>query len=377
MDVEFLQQELVTVGGIAITPLGLATFALGVVAVLAGALVASRLAGRLLKEFPIVTEGERYTITRMVYFILLAFGLLACLEGLGIAVSKTFLTLGGTGISLFSLATFVALTGLVVVGSQLAGRWVDQRALGHTHFDEGLRYAIGRMTYYLLLATGLIAALQTIGVQLGSLTVLLGALGVGIGFGLQNIVNNFVSGLILLVERPVKVGDWVDLDGTSGRVSNIGARSTTVVTPDAITIIIPNGDCLANRIINWSYGDRKIRMRIPVGVAYGSDIEKVEEALRQVAARHERVLKDPAPKVIFDSFGDSSLNLELAVWIEVGSIGQQQLRSDLNFDIDRTFRQLEIEIPFPQRDLNFRGPLAVARIEPSGPSREDGVSSIR
>lgn len=364
MDIEFLQRPLVTLSGTVITPLSLGTFTLGVIGVLLGALLVSRLAARLLKQTTLLAEGERYTVTRLIYFVLLTFGLLACLEGLGVRASKTFLTLGGTGISLFSLATFLALTAFVVMGSQFAGRWVDQRGLQRTNFDEGLRYAIGRIIYYILLATGLIAALQTIGVQLGSLTVLLGALGVGIGFGLQNIVNNFVSGLILLIERPVKVGDWVDLDGTSGRVSNIGSRSTTVVTADAITIIIPNGDCLANQIVNWSYGDRKIRMRFPIGVAYGSDMDKVTEALMQVAARHDSVLTTPPPKVLFDSFGDSSLNLELGVWVVVGSIGKQQLKSDLNFDIDRTFRQLDIEIPFPQHDLNFSRAVPLELVRP-------------
>ncbi|MCA9790432.1 MAG: mechanosensitive ion channel, partial [Candidatus Eremiobacteraeota bacterium] len=171
---------------------------------------------------------------------------------------------------------------------------------------------------------------------------------------------SFVSGLILLIERPIKVGDWVDLSGTSGRVTNIGARSTTVVTPDNITIILPNGDCLANQIINWSFGDTRIRFRIPVGVAYGSDMDKVEKALLEAGAEHPNVLDDPAPKVLFDAFGDSSLNLELAVWIKAGTIGAQQLRSDLNFAIDRKFRQADVEIPFPQRDLNFRNLLTMS-----------------
>lgn len=130
-----------------------------------------------------------------------------------------------------------------------------------------------------------------------------------------------------------------------------------MVTADNITIIIPNGDCLSNKMINWSYGDPKIRMRIPVGVAYGSDMDTVGSALLEVAAGHSTVLSDPAPRVLFDAFGESSLSLELAVWIQAGSIGVQQLRSDLNFAIDRRFRDLKVEIPFPQRDLNFRGPL--------------------
>ncbi|MCA9796519.1 MAG: mechanosensitive ion channel, partial [Candidatus Eremiobacteraeota bacterium] len=187
MTLEFLQQELLKVGGVSFTPLGLLTALVSFVLVFVFAILVSRLLARGLSKVAIVEEGERYAISRIAYYLILIFGALACLEGLGIAIGRPFLTLGGTSISLFSLSTFFALSALVLVGSQIAGRAVANTLLNKAHFDEGLRYAIGRITYYVLLVTGMMAALQTIGVQLGSITVLIGALGVGIGFGLQNI----------------------------------------------------------------------------------------------------------------------------------------------------------------------------------------------
>ena len=359
MNEELLGRELFVWGATTITLMSVAIFFVTLISAFVVAVVAHRLLSGVLGRTGFLKDGERKSISRMVYYLILVFGTLTAFDNLGISLGKPFLTLGDSTISLYSLATFAALTFLVVVGSNIAGRLVGNRL---PNLDDGLRYAISRITYYVLLVTGLMAALQTIGIQLGSLTVLVGALGVGLGFGLQNIVNNFVSGLILLFERPIKVGDWIEVDGTKGQVTDIGARSTTVVTRDNITIIIPNGDCLANQMINWSYRGTQIRLRLPIGVAYGSDMDKVKKALLEAAAEHPKVLETPAPSVLFDEFGDSSLNLELAVWIDVTTIGPQALRSDIYWEVDKKFRAAEIEIPFPQRDLNFRNQLSLEEL---------------
>ena len=186
-----------------------------------------------------------------------------------------------------------------------------------------------------------------------SVWVVAGALGVGIGFGLQNIVANFVAGLVLLFERPIEVGDRVTVQDVEGNVRDINFRATTVLTTDNITVIVPNSQFLNNPVTNWSHGDPRVRIHVPVGVAYGSDVEKVTRSLLGVAAATEGVLKDPAPSVFFRDFGDSSLDFELLVWIDQPA-RHIQIRSRINYAIDAAFRKEGIEIPFPQRDMHVR-----------------------
>lgn len=350
----FLTGPIIALGGVELTLLGLGTFLFTVAGLFLATYLVRRFLGRTLTNVAFLRAGERSAVVGILSGLILIFGLLASIETLGFAVGKPLLTLGGTGISPYSLATSLALGWAVLTGSQIVSRWVAERALSQSHVDEGLRYAIRRIIYYVLMVLGMMAVLQTLGIQMGSLTVLVGALGVGIGFGLQNIVNNFVSGLILLFERPIKVGDWIDLEGTSGKVTDIGARSTKVVTADNITIILPNGDCLSQKLTNWSYNASGVRFRIPVSVAYGSNMDLVKQLLLELGSKHPKVLESPGPKVFFKEFGDSALNLELGIWIRVGSIGRQQLYSDINFAIDKAFRDHDIEIPFPQRDLHVR-----------------------
>jgi potassium efflux system protein len=267
---------------------------------------------------------------------------------------KPFLAIGGAQVSAVKLVEFVLAVVIVVVVSRSVAALLGSRLLSRTRMDRGLQYAISRLAYYVLLVLGLLIALQTSGIEVGSLAVILGALGVGVGFGLQTIVNNAVSGLILLIERPIQVGDWIELSGIGGRVARIGARSTTIINTDNIAMIVPNSDLVTQRVVNWSYGDPTVRFRIPVGVAYGSDIEKVRDALLEVAAAHPSVLRDPAPAVFFSGFGDSALNLELAVWTRDMVYSPVRFRSDLNFAIDAGCRRHGVTIPFPQRDLHFK-----------------------
>jgi small-conductance mechanosensitive channel len=201
---------------------------------------------------------------------------------------------------------------------------------------------------------GFYVALIVNGVDLSSLAVVAGALGLGVGFGLQNIVANFISGLVLLAERPVAVGDRIEVAGVAGNVTRINLRSTTVVTNDNISIIVPNSDLTSRPVTNWSHGDAKVRVRLPVGVAYGSDVERVRSLLLEVASAHPQVLANPASTVYFDSFGESSLNFELAVWTEAMSRNPRRFRSDLNFAVEHSLREAGIEIPFPQRVVHMR-----------------------
>lgn len=275
-------------------------------------------------------------------------------------LTRTLFSLGRTPISLLTLVDFLVVIVLVVGLARIA-RWIlGSRLLRLAGIPYGLSYAVGQISYYVTLVIGTVIALQTSGIEMGSLTVVLGALGVGIGFGLQTVVNNFVSGLILLADRSVQVGDWIEVDGIGGRVVRIGARSTSILTSDNITLIVPNADLMSRRIINWSHGDPRVRFRVPVGVAYGSDMARVREALVAAATVHPDVLSEPTPTVFFTGFGDSALNLELVVWTaEVRT--PFRFRSDLNFAIEDALRRAGIQIPFPQRDLHFRtGAIRVA-----------------
>jgi small-conductance mechanosensitive channel len=233
-------------------------------------------------------------------------------------------------------------------------RYVLMRLLGRTRLQTSLQYAISRIARYLVITLGLFIALQTAGINLSSLAIFAGAIGVGVGFGLQNIVSNFMSGLIILAERPIAVGDYVDVGGVGGRVREINLRSTTVVTNDNVSIIVPNTDFISNRVTNFSHGDPKVRVRLPIGIAYGSDVQKFKQAMIQVAQANPDVLKHPEPDVFFVGFGDSSLDFELAVWADDQAFRPLRFKSALYYAVEARLRELDIEIPFPQRDLHIR-----------------------
>jgi small-conductance mechanosensitive channel len=280
-------------------------------------------------------------------------------EILGVFTRPLF-QLGQTWISLATMVEFVVVTGLVVLVSRLVRYLLRTRVLARTKLDVGQQYAIARIVSYIVLVLGLLIGVETVGINLNSLAVIAGALGVGIGFGLQNIVSNFVSGLIILLERPIQIGDRVDLgNNTVGKVVRIGARATHVLTNDNIMVIVPNSDFVTNRVVNWTHVDPRVRLRLGIGVGYDSDPHVVEKLLLEIANENPNVLKDPAPTVAFKQFGDSSLNFELRVWATDMAHRPGNLESQLNFAIWDKFKQNGIEIPFPQRSLHVEGPVHV------------------
>ena len=238
------------------------------------------------------------------------------------------------------------------------------RLLANSGLDRSLQYAISQIVSNVVLVVGVFIVLDNAGIHLGALTVFAGAVGVGVGFGLQNIASNFISGLVILAERPITIGDRVEVAGITGQVQQIRARSTVILTNDNIAMIVPNTKFIDSPVKNWTYGDPRVRFRFPIGVAYGSDLDVVREAMIEVARNHESVLHDPAPSVFLHEFGDSSINLELVVWSDQMSNRPSRFRSDLNFAMARKFKELGVEIPNPQRDLNFRS--GVVRVEMTG-----------
>ena len=253
----------------------------------------------------------------------------------------------------------LVVTAVLILYGAFAVSWgfqalLMENMLSRRQMDTGARISIVRLVHYALVLVGFFIALSALGFELKNITIIGGALGVGIGFGMQAIVNNFVSGLILLFERPIKVGDVIQLsDGQQGRVLNLGLRATTVQTFDRAEIVVPNGDLISNQVTNWTLGDRSMRLTIPVGVAYGSDVETVMRVLMAVATGNDQVLKDPQPMVLFLNFGDSSLDFQLRVWISDFN-NRRIIQSALIQEIDRRFRIEGVEISFPQRDLHLR-----------------------
>ncbi len=269
-------------------------------------------------------------------------GLLQRVLGFGIAVGTRQLTV---------LRLVVA--ALCLIGAWLFGRLLgvalERRVFPRTPIDVGVRTAIVRSIGYVLITIGALAAVRTLGFDLTNLAIMAGALGVGIGFGLQTLVSNFVSGLIILFERPFKIGDILEQDGVYGYVRRIRARSTVLRTFDESEIVLPNADLLSHKITNWTLTDNRARVTVSVGVAYGSDVVKVRETLYRVGKEHPRVLAEP--QVYFTNFGDSSLDFRLMVWIDIRE--RLKVLSDLHFAVDAAFREAGIQIPFPQRDVHF------------------------
>jgi small-conductance mechanosensitive channel len=270
------------------------------------------------------------------------------------ALVQPYFTIGGLPITpVFLVKFFLFLVALGLL-SGAARRLLRERVLIHTSLDEGQRYAFSQIAGYAVYLFGLLVGLQWVGLNLNNLVLLGSAVGIGLGFGLQNIANNFVSGLILLTERPIRVGDRVEVGGTNGDVVRIGARSTWVRTNDNVVIVIPNSEFINSRVTNWTANDRQVRFAYPVGVSYGSDPERVREVLTEVAARHPDVLSRPPPEVVFSGFGDSSLNFHLKVWTISRVQTPLPLGSELYYAIFAAFREHGIEIPFPQRDLHLK-----------------------
>ena len=255
-----------------------------------------------------------------------------------------------TAMSIIQLFLIIAVAWLVAGRlTRLLTRYLVRRL----EVANSVASVVGSFIRGLVIFVGLYVALTSIGLELGVLLVPLGAIGIGLGFGLQRIAENFVSGLILLTERPISDGDIIEVNGLRGTVEKIGLRSTLLRTFDNTRVTVPNSELISNQVDNWTLADHIVRIRFNVGVAYGSDMRLVERLLREVLAGHVDVLDEPEPKVFFIEFGDSSLNFLIFAWVDSPAKRLTTL-SALHFGIDDAFRENNVEIPFPQRDLHLR-----------------------
>jgi small-conductance mechanosensitive channel len=282
--------------------------------------------------------------------------------------------IGSIEVSVTRLIEGVIILVVVLLFSRTVSRLLQKSISKKAYLDPGLRYTLGRLAQYIVITLGVLLALKVaFSLDLTSIAVIFTALSVGIGFGLQYIAADIASGFILLFERPVRVGDRITIGDDEGDVQSINLRTTVVATNDRISIIVPNSRLVSQRLINWSYGDPRARIAIPVGVAYDTNVELVTNTLLKAAEDVDNVLKDPPPKVQFLKFGDWSLDFRLLVWTNRPRL-HTQIRSDINYRIEKLFRDARIEIPFPQTELRLReGALHLDtgdRFVPDGPRND-------
>jgi small-conductance mechanosensitive channel len=259
---------------------------------------------------------------------------------------------GGT----ITVGQIVMVLVLLIVGV-FASRRIERliaRRMAETHIQPDAAQLIQRLIFYALLVVLVVTALGLLHVPLTAFAFVSGAVAIGVGFGAQNVINNFISGWILMSERPVRIGDFVEIEGASGTVEAIGNRSTRIRRVDGVHLLVPNSRILENSVINWTLIDRQVRSSVKVGVAYGSPVREVERLLRQAVGEHAAVKPEPQPKIIFDDFGDNALIFDAYFWSDVGGERElRQIRSDIRFRICELFDEHGIVIAFPQRDVHL------------------------
>ena len=363
VEMTLLERPLFYIGDHYVTMLGLIAFA-GFFA--AGLLIARFLQSQIVRRFFSrfkIDANFIAIVTTTLSLAAIVFFTVTAVNAAGIPLAWNA-ALPAIKLSLVQIFLLVALLIGVFWISSRTKRFLFNRLLAQSGLDRALQYAIAQIIANVVLVVGVLIVLENTGIHLGALAVFAGAVGVGVGFGLQNIASNFISGLVILAERPITIGDRVEVAGIAGQVEHIRARSTVIRTNDNIMMIVPNTKFIDSPVTNWTYGDRRVRFRIAVGVAYGSDVNKVRDALLAVARENPHTLKEPAPSVFLKQFGDSSIDFQLMVWSSEMSARPSHYRSDLNFAIAEKFREAGIEFPFPQRDVHIRdGVLKVENVE--------------
>lgn len=290
----------------------------------------------------------------------LAFGL-AALHSFGLLdttvelLSLLAFNVGDRRISILDILNGGVILLILLWGSSLLGTSAEKKIRNFPHLPPSLQVLLAKIMRVILVFVSFAIALSTIGLDLSSFAILGGAIGVGIGFGLQKVVSNLVSGLILLLDRSIKPGDVIEIDGTYGWINSLRARYASVITRDGKEHLIPNEDLITNRVINWSFSDRNVRVRVPIGISYNANPRKAIELCLDAANSTNRTLRNPPPKCLLTGFGDNSVDLELRFWIDDPSNGVGNVRSEVLLAIWDRLQEAGIEIPFPQRDINISG----------------------
>lgn len=281
-------------------------------------------------------------------------------------------TFGGQAITVGQ----IGLVLLIILGGYALARWVERlmvRRLSSGHANPDLVHLVRRIYLITVIAVIVITILDLLNVPLAAFAFISGAIAIGVGFGAQNIINNFISGWILMWERPIRIGDFLEIGDTKGTVEAINTRSTRIRRIDGVHLLIPNSHLLENMVVNWTLVDRLARTTVRVGVAYGSPVRQVADLIEQAAAEHADILEDPNAVVVFDDFGDNALIFDLYFWVyATADRDLRTIRSDIRFRVDELFREHGITIAFPQRDVHLDGlgPIDIRLVGDGAPSKE-------
>jgi small-conductance mechanosensitive channel len=268
-------------------------------------------------------------------------------------IMESPIELGVFSFTLSNIALFVIIIWFSIIISRFIQTILRDEVLVRAKFDRGLPATISMLVRYTVVTLGFFVALRAMGFEFSQLTIIFGALSVGIGFGLQSVFLNVVSGLILIFERPIHIGDTIEVNNIIGQVREIGIRTSNIRSLDGAEVLIPNGLLTSNELINWTLSDKKRRIEIIIGIAYGSEVKKASEIFYQILKNHTEVIDDPAPQVIFTEFGDSSLNFRILFWSD-NYVDWLRIKSEILFNINEVLEKENIVIPFPQRDVHIQ-----------------------
>jgi small-conductance mechanosensitive channel len=295
-------------------------------------------------------------------WVIAALNILGWLDAAIALLDSVAMSFGDLRISLLVVIKAVLSLAVLLWVATLVSAILERRIKGSPNLTPSVKVLFSKLLQITLIFFAFVAALSSVGIDLTAFTVFGGAVGVGIGFGLQKIVSNLISGIILLLDKSIKPGDVITVGDYYGAVNSLGARYVSVITRDGIEHLIPNEDLIVNRVENWSYSDNNIRLKAPIGVHYKADIHRARELCLQAASAVTRVLSDPPPVCLLRGFGDSSVDLELRFWICDPQNGRANVTSEVLFGVWDRFRENGIEIPYPQRDIHVRTPEDIERI---------------
>jgi small-conductance mechanosensitive channel len=302
-----------------------------------------------------------------------ALNILNLLDQTTALLDRIALTLGGLRISALTIIEAALSLAVLLWLATMAGRLMERRITTLPNLTPSLQVLLSKLLKIVFVGLAVIVALNSVGIDLTAFAVFTGALGVGIGFGLQKPMSNFVSGVMLLLDKSVKPGDVISVGESYGWVSSLGARYVSVVTRDGTEYLIPNEDLITHQVVNWSHTSSQVRLKIPIGISYNADVHKACALCREAAAETRRVLKEPAPACLLLGFGDSSVELELRIWIQDPKNGVRNVKSDVLLLVWDKFHAHGIEIPFPQRDLHLKTPMEIRVATRSA----DGAAAVR
>ncbi|MGB0991734.1 MAG: mechanosensitive ion channel family protein [Akkermansiaceae bacterium] len=286
--------------------------------------------------------------------VMFALHLFQWLDPVSEALQGISLPLGNIEINLWGIISAIAALFLLLWLVGLTTRFIDTALKPRNDIPPSIKVLIGKASRLCLYIAAIVGALKIGGVPLGGLAVFSGALGLGLGFGLQKVISNLVSGVIILLDKSIKPGDVIEIEGTFGWINSLRTRYISVITRDRKEILIPNEDFVTNKVINWSFTDRVVRVKADVGVSYDTDLEKAIALCKEASATVKRVLNTPEPNCLITGFGDSSVDLQVRFWIDDAPQGVSNVRSDVMLAVWKSFKEHGIEIPFPQRDLHIK-----------------------